>query len=194
MELIINKTHVQEFKIRRENHQLLTNYFNKMIQAHRLTIPFFGGSIDIALYPFMHHYSFFLIWKLLWGNGFCSFFFKILHPWADLAKFGFYINMKGKLYKHAYTFWLIITWNMYRNLVTFVDYFNSIFRDLLLKKSLNLWHKVSKYSRCAKCHTKQKSCCDHFFWFYTCGNGRPMWWRSTLSVHGCGLKILGWVP
>jgi len=34
---------------------------------------------------------------------------------------------------------------MYRNLVTFLDYLNPIFGDLLSKKSLNLWHKVSNF-------------------------------------------------
>jgi hypothetical protein len=35
------------------NYLLTTNYssFNKMIRAHRLTIPVFGGSIDIAHIP-----------------------------------------------------------------------------------------------------------------------------------------------
>ncbi len=28
----------------------------------------------------------------------------------------------------------------------------------------------------------RKAAVTIFFWFYTCANGRPMWWRSTLSV------------
>jgi hypothetical protein len=34
MELIINKPHVQEFKIEGENHQLLTNYYLFLLQQN----------------------------------------------------------------------------------------------------------------------------------------------------------------
>ncbi len=84
---------------------------------------------------------------------------------------------------------------MYRNLVTFLDYFNSNFRDLLSKKSLNLWRKVSKFPHCAKCHTKQKGCCDHFFGvLHVCKWSAHVVTVYPVCVHGCGPKIIGWVP
>jgi hypothetical protein len=96
------------------NYLLTSNYscFNKMIQAYTWTIPFGGGlNWYSPLYLLMHHFSKF--W-CRWGGK---------HPLADLAKFGYYINMKVKLLKHSYTFWLI-TWNMHTNLVIFLDFLN----------------------------------------------------------------------
>jgi hypothetical protein len=88
---------------------------------------------------------------------------------------------------------------MYRNLVTFVDYFNSNFRDLLSKKSLNLWHKVSKFSHCAKCSTKQKGCRDLFFLGFTrvqmvgpCGDGLPCLSMDVDQRLLCGFCNLLW--
>ncbi len=65
------------------NYLLISNYsyFNKMIQAYTWTIPFLGGSIDIA--PYTHSciiyrgspYSLKNKWKLLWlSRGFFSLF------------------------------------------------------------------------------------------------------------------------